>query len=106
MRSQGEKDNLHSLSLWLCPDFTKRLFAKKHDERFTVVITLQISIPQRWSKTHGQTGLVIYGEGYKSSELLAREVRDGIPEYPLTSKGHQFMSVTTPGVAWGIPVSE
>lgn len=25
LRSQGEKDNLHSLSLWLCPDFTKRL---------------------------------------------------------------------------------
>ena len=36
-------------------------FAKKHDERFTVVITLQISIPQRWSKAHGQTDLVIYG---------------------------------------------
>lgn len=81
-------------------------FAKKHDERFTVVITLQISIPQRWSKAHGQKGLVIYGEGYKSSELLAREVRDGIPEYPLTSRGHQFMSVTTPRVAWGTPVSE
>lgn len=46
------------------------------------------------------------GEGYKSSELLAREVRDGIPEYPLTSRGHQFMSVTTPRVAWGTPVSE
>lgn len=46
------------------------------------------------------------GEGYKSSELLAREVRDGIPEYPLTSRGHQSMSVTTPRVAWGTPVSE
>ena len=46
------------------------------------------------------------GEGYKSSELLAMEVRDGIPEYPLTSRGHKCMSVTTPGVAWGTPVSE
>lgn len=66
---------------------------------FIIVVSLQILIPQNWSSSLVRQ---LMGEGYKPLEVLVRKVRSGMPEFPLSSMGHQFM----PSVTQRPPVSE